>query len=321
MTLVALQPSGNAASRAHYVDTIESPVPQATLARFLTAQQMAKVRAIYGDRPVPTWGVTPGQKDINVGKWTRLEVGSVTLFAAEGHVFASGVVTMKFHNKELAETLWGHQEDGQTWEYMYFLDEIYQHRIPYAELNAVAGYQPNYVIQGFNVLSPEKSAAILATFELESMVHFPDEDEPVPGVELPEDLQLDREGRTLMRGEQRLLRRRLFGTKRTAGCILCGEEYPVELLVAAHIKKRSRCTDEEKRDIDNVVAPMCKMGCDELFERGFIGVDGGTIVASSALPQTLPVERLLMRFSQQRVEAADGQSRYFDWHQRMIFKA
>ena len=44
---------------------------------------------------------------------------------------------------------------------------------------------------------------------------------------------------------------------------------PTELLHAAHIKQRSECTKKEKTD-PNIVMPLCKLGCDDLFEQGFI---------------------------------------------------
>ena len=44
----------------------------------------------------------------------------------------------------------------------------------------------------------------------------------------------------------------------------------------SHIKKRRHCTNEEQVN-RNVVMPMCKFGCDELFERGYIYVEEGEI--------------------------------------------
>ena len=44
----------------------------------------------------------------------------------------------------------------------------------------------------------------------------------------------------------------LFGGKTEAVCVLCGLSYPVELLVAAHLKRRSNCTIAEKLDFRNI---------------------------------------------------------------------
>ena len=46
-----------------------------------------------------------------------------------------------------------------------------------------------------------------------------------------------------------------------------------EFLVAAHVKPRSACTLDERRDWQHVVMVACRFGCDELYERGFVTID------------------------------------------------
>ena len=50
--------------------------------------------------------------------------------------------------------------------YIYLLDEIKTHNIPYVDFNRCIGYKENYVIQGFNVLDKEKSEKVLNRFNL-----------------------------------------------------------------------------------------------------------------------------------------------------------
>lgn len=161
MTQVVLAPAGT-----HYADSIESPVPMERLTRFLEPGDVARLREIYPDRPVPTWGVTPGGRDTNVRKWQRIVPGDVVLMARAGQLIASGTVTHTAHNRALAASLWGIDANGDTWEYLYFLDGVREQAIPYAELNQAAGYAPGNVVQGFNVLSEARSAAILASLRL-----------------------------------------------------------------------------------------------------------------------------------------------------------
>lgn len=166
MSRVILQPSGNKDAREHYENTIQRPVPFDLLNRHLNDNHMRVLESYYSDKQVPTWGVTPGKNNVNHKKWGKVQVGDVTLFSSNGHIFASGVVTHKLHHKELAAELWGYDKTGQTWEYIYFLDEIKSHSIPYIEFNNAAGYDENYVIQGFNVLKEELSERILTWFDL-----------------------------------------------------------------------------------------------------------------------------------------------------------
>jgi hypothetical protein len=118
------------------------------------------------------------------------------------------------------------------------------------------------------------------------------------------------------RGEQGALRRFLFGARTNDRCGLCGEHLPVSLLHTAHIRKRSKCSDGEKRD-GNVGMAACLLGCDALFELGLIGVapDGRILVAPGA-PQ---------RAAQRLVGATAPAHRaetelYFGWHREHSFR-
>lgn len=96
----------------------------------------------------------------------------------------------------------------------------------------------------------------------------------------PEDLDLGEEfegdvdgvAAVTVRREQAWLKKRVFGTRQMITCELCGELMPRRLVRAAHIKRRADCTDDEKRDWRNVMA-ACTLGCDDLFEHGFVFVD------------------------------------------------
>ncbi|MGY1737019.1 hypothetical protein [Geodermatophilus sp. SYSU D00684] len=83
------------------------------------------------------------------------------------------------------------------------------------------------------------------------------------------------------RREQRRLRATLFGVDSVRACALCGDEFPVAFLRAAHIKPRYACSDEERRQLHRIAMPACVFGCDALFEAGFVGVDeDGTLILS-----------------------------------------
>ena len=79
----------------------------------------------------------------------------------------------------------------------------------------------------------------------------------------------------ISRKEQASLRVHLFGNKKKIGCALCHKVLPVNLMIAAHIKPRKYCSHNERVDL-NIVMPACKIGCDDLFEKGYlmVGKDG-----------------------------------------------
>lgn len=88
---------------------------------------------------------------------------------------------------------------------------------------------------------------------------------------------LDAERLSIARREQGHYRELLLGPRTTASCALCGVEFPADLLVAAHIKRRADCTDAERRDVANNLMLACTFGCDELFERGYLVVRNGRV--------------------------------------------
>lgn len=78
---------------------------------------------------------------------------------------------------------------------------------------------------------------------------------------------------TTVRREQAWLKARAFGHDPMLTCELCGEWLPRKLVRAAHIKRRADCTDAERRRRRNNIMAACTLGCDDLFEHGFVYVD------------------------------------------------
>ena len=112
----------------------------------------------------------------------------------------------------------------------------------------------------------------------------------LPGSD-PEFAVLDSTASVKIRREQALLRSMLARGRELADCALCGHQYPLRFLVAAHIKKRSVCTDDERRDLRHVAMLACTFGCDALYEAGWITVElDGRIRAIP--PDTAPAGRL-----------------------------
>jgi hypothetical protein len=72
----------------------------------------------------------------------------------------------------------------------------------------------------------------------------------------------DAVARVKIRKEQARLRNLLAGGRDVAPCALCGDEYPIEFLVAAHVKRRAVCADSERHDLHNVAMLACSFGCD-----------------------------------------------------------
>jgi hypothetical protein len=166
-TQVFLQPAASEAARRHFRDTVQNPVDVARIRRFLTAQQERDLHLLLeSTSALRVWGVTPGRRGAGSTKWNRLNSGDVGLFARAGRYFAKCRVLGKVRNASLAQQLWPHPEGGQTWECIYFLSALNEIDITYKELNRAAGYDPNKIPMGFDVLTVIRSAPIIETFRL-----------------------------------------------------------------------------------------------------------------------------------------------------------
>jgi hypothetical protein len=260
------------------------------------------------------WGVVPGQKDINVGKWNRISIGDVVLFAADKKIQSSAVVASKFTSERLAKHLWDKDSEGQTWKFMYSLDEIRPLDISYEEFNKIVGYKANNIIQGFTVMDEDKSARFLDHFALRSERHLDEvAPEEIEDAIFNLDGDLDRKAAGWHRKEQAAGRRQLLKGKPEGTCQLCQRKMKSEFLIAAHIKRRSECEEHEKRDLAGVMMLACKFGCDYLFEVGFIGVNKGKLMISPALKDQVARDYVqsIKKFS---VQVSDKQAKYFEWH-------
>ena len=152
------------------------------------------------------------------------------------------------------------------------------------------------------------------------------EESPAPVIDSSRAIQQAREfaGKTdavaerKVRREQRLLRRALGLGGGSHQCALCGREFPDRLLVAAHIKKRSACTDEEKIDIPAVAMIACALGCDVLFEHGYVVInDEGIIETTSRVAEGTHLHDVAQMLEGRAVIGpARDSDRYFRWHRK-----
>jgi hypothetical protein len=129
---------------------------------------------------------------------------------------------------------------------------------------------------------------------------------------------LDAVSTAVTRKEQGYLRDKLLGSAPTGQCGICRKDLPVRFLVAAHIKKRAECTDQEKADIPSIAMPMCLMGCDALYEAGYVTVDNGHVQVT---PVTHPVliKTLRSLAGNSCPYWNSNTEKYFRWHKQNKF--
>ena len=154
---IILQPASGPDARRHYDHTIAHPVPLEDIAPVLAPSDLESLNPLCPGGTVAIWGVTPSK----IGQWSKMGRGDTVLFSRERQLFARAEVIYKCHNQSLAEFLWGRDEDGQTWEYLYFIDNLRSLDMPDTELIAVAHLDPDYRILAVQVLGSAPSQRIL----------------------------------------------------------------------------------------------------------------------------------------------------------------
>ena len=322
MSSLILQPCGSKDAKQHYIDTIDTPVALSSIKKYITSSDYDNLSLIYPSGGCFIWGVTPTKT--NFKKWNRIKRGDVAIFSSDGRIFSTSITTYKLHSKDLAKKLWGVDKNDNTWEYIYFLSEIKKVHIPYINFNRTIKkidgdfYKDNFIIQGFDVLSEDRCRIFFDTFDLESDVINTEINkeayENAIELLLTDLSETDREIKSKNRLEQSYLKQLLFGFRNISDCACCGKSYPVSYLVTAHIKKRNKCTLEERTD-RNIVFPMCKFGCDELFERGYISVKNGKFTSLGKTPITSTISNFINSISGNNCSFYNSKTKeYFDWH-------
>jgi hypothetical protein len=318
MSNVITQPCADKDSKLHYQHTVQHAVALADMLPLLASKDAEALRQIYPNGQCTLWGVVAGPKDRNVSRWQRIQESDVVLFFADNKIFASAVVTYKVQNAVVAALIWGlEKKSEQPFEYLYFLDELKEATIPLAKFKQVVRYEPGLIMRSFEVLREERSNLFLAEFDLKSETYI----EPINQTTY-ENLQnklnalgeTDAEVRSKRRLEQGYLKQHLFDRRTIGACSICQQEYPVSSLVVAHIKRRAECSLEERKDL-NVVVPMCKFGCDELFEKGYIAVQAGQVVDLHKQPSTTGIQTQLKQVvGKTYLLATPERAKYFTWH-------
>lgn len=337
MSNIALQPCANRAAQHHYSSTVQNLVELEGLRGLLDFPDYAALMTLSNNGQVRLWGAKPGEDGRNEARWRRIAPGDFLLFVHGAGRVSVAEVTHTFHSPDAARTLWGVTSTAngveQTWEYMFALGNPLEMVLPTVELNRLIQRKPNAAVQEFVVLGPGQSSAVMNFLQIAdspSNPAVPDATTPrgralSTGAQLESKFdELDETIAAVRRMEQAYLRKYILPSN-SGICALCERTFPIEFLVAAHIKRRSVCADSEKRDFANVAMPNCKMGCDELFGRGLVGIDDqGVIVVSPKAPDVGPVAVYIGQHLRDRRLSfwtdRTGARSYFQYHLQNDFK-
>lgn len=332
MTLVALQPATPNTKEAvtHYLKTVVHPINLSAYSSHIPAEQMAILQKLYPAGEARLWGVSPGESQRKFNRWNQLSPGAKVLFYTGGQnksFTALATITYTVENGDLAGALWS-LDKGEPFKYLYFIDDIRAINVPYQELIPFIRTKPdwrNTSQRAFDVLTEQQSAGLLDYLGVEDAERTPAIDQAGYTAAVHAGIAAtDRAYTAVFRQEQKYLRASLIPGD-TGTCDMCGREFAREFLRAAHIKKRSACTEAERLDVDSIAMIACVFGCDALYESGDLGVNAnGHIVISPTTRAGGPEEdyvRMLIKGRRcEKWVSRKGSRLYFDWHWRTTYK-
>lgn len=146
MSNLFLVPAVDPRARENFEHTVRRRIPLSDL----KGLESAAVKLIGSRRKgVFAWGTKPGIEERHVGTWSAMERGDWALFYFDGLFPVSARVLRREHSPVVAKRLWG-EDKGETWEYMYLLDEVRRVDIPRLALNARLRYKPGSYPRGFH---------------------------------------------------------------------------------------------------------------------------------------------------------------------------
>ena len=146
----------------HYFDTIKTRRSVDEFGKFLNSSEAEKLKQYSRGRPYAVWGAVPGQS--NIRNWETMEEGDYVMVYRKGKIILAAEIAMKVRNADLARFFWREDEDGKTWELIYFMINDATFGVEMSSLNRYLGYAPNYHPQGFMAIQQDKVDKLLSSY-------------------------------------------------------------------------------------------------------------------------------------------------------------
>lgn len=168
----------------------------------------------------------------------------------------------------------------------------------------------NFEINDFNNDIEEIINRYISNFETET--NFKPEFQQEDIVNTSSDVILenydDKATRKIRKEQNKLRAKYINKNDQNIDCAMCGESIFKKFVWMSHLKPRNDCAPHEMGD-PNVVIPMCKFGCDDLYEHGYIYIDNGVIKQNLSKPKNLYTKKMsdyILKLVGNKVKYWDG---------------
>jgi hypothetical protein len=222
------------------------------------------LQAQYPSAPLALWGLTEshhpeGHGSSNKTKWQALNPRTVAAFLNGAHVFASGTLVATCDDPDTAAQLWSLKK-RRPFRYMYALTDLRSHEIDWpARWHGLTGKSTDNVLQSLQLPSADHAAVVLDLLGAEP-------DCMVGALAAPTDRQVFAwSPRNRPHSRRHSCRRGLPAPSAALTCRArcCG-------------RRTSRSGARAQRRSGRTCRPSgcsrAKLGCDDLYEHGWLGV-------------------------------------------------
>ena len=148
-------PASGKEAAAHVIDSIANPITKVEVERFFDRDFLELARDPDSEQYY-AWGAKPGPR--NIPLWQSMKRGDWVLFYQSKTYSYAAQVLQPADNEAFGEALWGRNEAGQAWRYVYFLSTPTRVDEP---LERLSDFLQNSAYQGFIKIPQAKKQAIL----------------------------------------------------------------------------------------------------------------------------------------------------------------
>jgi len=146
----------------HYYETIKNKRFVDEFGKFLKQSESEQLEKYAHGRPYAVWGAIPGPG--NTRNWEMMEEGDYVMVYRKGKIILAAEIAMKTRNPELGRYFWQEDENGKTWEYIYFMINDMDFNVDMGQLNKYLGYEASYHPQGFMAIKQDKVDTLLSVY-------------------------------------------------------------------------------------------------------------------------------------------------------------
>lgn len=161
---IFLAPRANETSYKNFLSTIENGVDYSIVEPHLTSEG----KKLLGNKDkLFVWG----NKASLESRWKKMDPGDLVLFykgreggETKGKFVYAGKLLFKQKSKGLGLALWPPKPNEDPWSCVFFLKDLEKVYIPMADINNMAGYSENNIVQGFMPLNEKGVKTIFEKF-------------------------------------------------------------------------------------------------------------------------------------------------------------